>query len=68
MAVNENPLVLLKNKSLKALKQCGYETEMFGKWHLGFYKEEYQPHFRGFDHYLGLSFKLFQKSLFITDE
>lgn len=40
-------------ESKKALKQCGYETEMFGKWHLGFYKEEYQPHYRGFDHYLG---------------
>ena len=35
------------------LKKCGYETAMFGKWHLGMYKEAYCPWKRGFDQYEG---------------
>ena len=37
----------------QALKQCGYDTEMYGKWHVGMFHEDYQPHRRGFDHFLG---------------
>lgn len=34
------------------LKQAGYRTGCFGKWHLGKYSP-YQPHNRGFDEFLG---------------
>jgi arylsulfatase A-like enzyme len=38
----------------QALKQCGYETSMLGKWHLGHFKKAYLPLQRGFDHHYGL--------------
>lgn len=31
------------------LKDAGYHTAMFGKWHLGFEEDVYRPHNRGFD-------------------
>jgi arylsulfatase A len=34
------------------LKQAGYRTGLFGKWHLGKYAG-YRPHDRGFDEFLG---------------
>ncbi len=34
------------------LRQAGYRTACFGKWHLGKYAP-YQPHRRGFDEFLG---------------
>lgn len=34
------------------LKDAGYATAMFGKWHVG-YREGLRPHERGFDEFLG---------------
>ncbi|WP_299464618.1 sulfatase-like hydrolase/transferase [uncultured Gimesia sp.] len=36
----------------QVLKSAGYQTGLFGKWHLGRYAQ-YQPHRRGFDHFFG---------------
>src|SRR4051812_6369178 len=37
----------------KMLKDAGYRTAIFGKWHLG-YRKEYSPPAHGFDRFVGL--------------
>src|SRR5207253_1464848 len=37
----------------KLLKDAGYRTAIFGKWHLG-YRREYAPNAHGFDKFVGL--------------
>src|SRR5690606_2080668 len=40
-----------------ALRDAGYATAAFGKWHLGD-RTEFLPCQRGFDHYLGLPYSM----------
>lgn len=40
----------------EALKEKGYKTAIFGKWHLGTTKKEYLPLQNGFDEYVGLPY------------
>lgn len=40
----------------EALKETGYATACYGKWHLGSTRAEYLPNQNGFDDYLGLPY------------
>jgi arylsulfatase A-like enzyme len=51
-AVDEFGLPLSETAMPKRLKDLGYKTGMFGKWHLG-YKPAFHPQQRGFDEYVG---------------
>lgn len=46
-------LPLNETTMAQKFKQSGYETHAVGKWHLGLFKWEYTPTFRGFDTYAG---------------
>lgn len=60
------PWVLVPNSSrgihpkewtiAEGLKEAGYATGIFGKWHLGNTKHEFLPLQNGFDEYLGLPY------------
>lgn len=46
-----------KEKTLaEALKEQGYSTAIYGKWHLGSTKKEYLPLQNGFDDYVGFPY------------
>ncbi len=47
LAANERTLA-------EVLRESGYRTGLFGKWHLGHYRR-YQPDQRGFDEFLGFT-------------
>lgn len=54
-ALNRNRHHGLQHQELtfaEILKGAGYNTAMFGKWHLG-YEEQYNPIYQGFDRYVG---------------
>ena len=48
-----NGLPLEDSTIADQLKELGYSTHMVGKWHVGFYKKEYTPTYRGFDSFFG---------------
>lgn len=49
---HELGLPVSENALLKHLKSAGYQTAMFGKWHLG-YEKKFRPGKHGFDHSFG---------------
>jgi len=51
-AVENFGLPLTETAMPKRMKDLGYKTGMFGKWHLG-YKPAYHPQQRGFDEFFG---------------
>ncbi|MBT3749816.1 MAG: sulfatase-like hydrolase/transferase, partial [Bacteroidetes bacterium] len=40
----------------EGLKEAGYQTAIYGKWHLGTTRKDYLPLQNGFDEYLGLPY------------
>lgn len=55
VAWNDEPYGLgLEHKLMpEYFRESGYKTHLVGKWHLGFYQEQYTPTRRGFDTHFG---------------
>jgi len=53
VAPQPNGLPLSLPTLANCLRQQQYSTHIIGKWHLGFYKKEYTPTYRGFDSFYG---------------
>ncbi|ESO90112.1 hypothetical protein LOTGIDRAFT_206748 [Lottia gigantea] len=53
--VGDQPYGLPLNESImpQFFSTLGYESHIVGKWHLGFFAQEYTPLFRGFQTHLG---------------
>ena len=51
----DTPWAVPKNHTFlpELLQHAGYETALFGKWHLGMFREEFTPWKRGFNHSMG---------------
>ena len=41
------------------LRDNGYSTHMSGKWHIGYFQQEYTPTYRGFDTFYGNELNIF---------
>ena len=55
VVVSDEPWGLGKEEKVlpEYFKDAGYSTAMVGKWHLGFFEENYTPSKRGFDKFFG---------------
>lgn len=53
--LNDEPWGLPLNEKImpQFFKNSGYRTSLIGKWHLGFYKQQFTPTRRGFDSFFG---------------
>lgn len=53
--VSDEPFGLSVNEKImpQYFKDAGYSTHLVGKWHLGFYQQQYWPNRRGFDSFYG---------------
>ncbi|CAG0895508.1 unnamed protein product [Cyprideis torosa] len=51
----DDPVGLPKDERTLAehLQELGYDTQMVGKWHIGYCKNEFSPTFRGFNGHFG---------------
>ncbi|KAL7034084.1 hypothetical protein ACKWTF_007851 [Chironomus riparius] len=52
---SDEPWALPLNEKLISnyFQDAGYRTALIGKWHLGFYKQQFTPNFRGFSDFFG---------------
>lgn len=53
LAAEPTGLPLTERTMADYLRDLGYTTRAVGKWHLGFFRREYTPRFRGFNSFFG---------------